>query len=112
MGIILRAKCKCGYEQKLFVDRGQVSKSILAPALCHNCGKIQNTEYKTEKPICNDCKTEMIFYNDGSLQKKQNAKSKISWGDSPLIFELKQTNYLCPKCKEFKLSFKKIGFWD
>lgn len=112
MGIILIAKCSCGYSEKLFVDRGMVSKSILAPALCRICRNIQSKEFSTKKTICNNCNSEMVFYNEISLQKNQNAKKIINWGDSPLVFEVKRTKYYCPKCEKYNLRFKKIGFWD
>lgn len=42
MGVILYAKCKCGYEKELWVDRGKLVEgpTCKVPALCETCNEI------------------------------------------------------------------------
>jgi len=67
---------------------------------------------------CPDCRKEVTFYNDPSVQaqlsESKKAKDIFYWhiSDERGDFRLPNTRYLCPKCGKMTLTFVFIGDWD
>ncbi len=113
MGIILRAKCSCGYEKQLFVDRGKIAKKCKVPGLCTNCNELQSVWYYGESIECSSCKeNSVVFYDQAKLQNNPEKRKYKSWGDPGKEFTLLRTKYKCPKCGDLSMKFRKIGNWD
>ena len=115
MGIILEAKCPCGYDTNIKADRGRNPKTIFyAPLLCETCGIVTSSNYYMQDPTCFNCKKEGKFYDDKSLHApgEKSKKLALEINREGKKFELADIHYFCPKCKEFKLRFEDIGNWD
>jgi len=118
MGSILQAKCSCGFNSEgLFVGGGfrNFLKVCSAPALCKRCSAIVVLNYLKKKNKCPSCKSEVIFYNDFSLQRKTKKEYPLfDWniGEDEGSFILPDTKYYCPKCNKLKMKFIRSGSWD
>jgi len=122
MGQILQATCPCGFDStKLFLGGGMMNFTTYcgAPALCDSCGAFLVLNYLDPNPRCGDCKGTVRFYNDPALrstseQSDQKSHDVFSWnvGGRLGTFSLPDTEYLCPKCREIKMSFVSVGNWD
>lgn len=115
MGIILSAKCNCGFEQELRADRGKIvsGPTCYAPALCNECNNLNSLNFAKKKLKCKDCGGTVVYYNEKTLQKANMKAELISWGmDIKEDFILPKADFKCPKCGEFSLKFMEVGYWD
>ena len=74
MGIILLAKCDCGFEEEITVDRGNfvTGKTCYAPALCENCNKLLTRNYAEDEINCPYCGVALIKPEEISLRSKHD----------------------------------------
>jgi len=118
MGSILIAECDCGFKSKEIYAGGGVANfetECAAPAVCKNCSSFLVLNYLRKKNKCPNCKSEVTFYNDPSIQKKTNTENTVfDWyfEEYQHTFVLPDTKYYCPKCKKFNLRFISLGCWD
>ena len=120
MGSSLNAKCRCGFSvEELLVGGGMMNFQSYcgAPAFCDTCADVVVANYFDDKPACPNCKKAITFYDDPSLRRKKSAISKrtpmlFSW-TLGRTFEMRDTEYLCPKCNRVWLKFSDAGIdWD
>jgi len=115
MGILLSADCACGFKTEINVDRGKIvnGPTCYAPALCNRCQKLLSFNYAKKKKRCPECKGEVIFYNNKALQKTDRNGEILKWGmDLKKDFILPKAQFKCPKCAQFNLKFKHVGYFD
>jgi hypothetical protein len=117
MGLVLTAECQCGYKKEgLYVGFGMNTPGLDAvPAVCKTCQDIFTLHYTTDsKPRCNNCNSELDFYNSPSLQGNEITENTLSGGFAPevrySIYEY--AYYYCPQCEEMHLRFHVTMLWD
>jgi len=114
-GDIVSAKCECGFEAELFIGAGKsdYKTSCKFPFYCNDCSSLTLINALDEKQNCRKCNSEnVISYENDSLRAGKSNKSVFGWNVNGKTFLLTDDSYLCPQCKEFKLSFTQIGNWD
>lgn len=90
-------------------------RSFIKLALCKKCSSLLVLDYLKKKVRCPECKGEVIFYNNETLQKKTKSKYPVfEWYINEEIGSviLPDTNYTCPSCGEMKLMVERAGSWD
>lgn len=122
MGQILEANCTCGFRATgLFVGGGMMNFETFcgAPALCDAWGVIHVLDYLEPSNQCPDCGKDAVFYNDPTLfslppGESQDVPTVFYWNVSGEAepFRLLDVDYFCPRCREMRLRFASIGFWD
>lgn len=119
MGSVYIAECKCGFKSEdLCLGVGmRSSNNIQAPAICINCNKLVVLNYADEKPVCPECKGDVIFYNDIKMHAAEDLKKKrpvfFQWSiDDNISFKFVDMHYKCPLCGKMKMKFERVGFWD
>lgn len=106
MGSIIRANCDCGYETKdLFFGAGMADFETVCnvPSLKNGSSEIEMKNYKKRHLV-----PEYIFYTDSLLTETTNSSETINF------FEIRihKEKNLCPKCKNYSLSFEDAGCFD
>ena len=96
--------------------------SVWIPSVIKSTRYFFNSKQKeimNRNDSCPTCETQVIFYNNPSLQKecKNTLKTKEEWRWSSeelywKDFWLPKTKYYCPKCKKMKMEFAMTGWWD
>ena len=123
MGSIIQAECECGFKSKKIYAGGGFKDSedvLLAPALCTNCCTFTVRNYFSRYNYCSKCKSRVTFYNSDKLWKEKDAPQdefdSVFWWNieqrNNAAFILPDILYLCPKCREFKMSFFSCGLYD
>jgi hypothetical protein len=122
MGVILAAKCECGYSvDRLFLEVGMATPlgSWLVPAYCESCSEIVAVDYAAKPLKCPVCSSLAVPYDDCSLQLPGNDvdrdRALLLWGGKHLgeaTHVMPHSGYKCPKCHQFHLRFVAVGMWD
>ncbi len=114
MGSILTAKCgNCGYNScDLYYGGGMTNFDIYCgyPVVNYDKDEIEMENiFEKEKILIDNNK--LLFYDSGSLINKEAiVEGNIhQWGDEYIHCG---KVYFCPKCKEYKLEFIAMGYWD
>jgi hypothetical protein len=109
---MIEAKCRCGFESGTIMQGGGMlnfETIDYEPAICLKCKKFLVLNYKIKNQKCPDCNTEIVFYNDKSVQRKTKSyQKKIPWG----AFYVPDTTCLCPRCGKLTMRFYFRGYWD
>lgn len=114
-GDIFSAKCECGFENELFIGAGKsdYKTSCKFPFYCNTCSSLIILNALNENRTCNKCNSEKVMsYENDSLRAGKSNNSLFGWNVNGKTFLLTDDSYLCPKCKEYKLTFTQIGNWD
>lgn len=123
MGELFTAKCSCGYKSKsLYLGGGIFSRShtIYAPAYCYKCEKVVYENYLKNPAVCYKCQSKVDFYDNESLHlPPDNSDSTVyryngrfNQPNEEILFVLPDTEYFCPKCRQFNMTFEYSGDWD
>ena len=97
MGSILQAKCSCGFTSKeMHVGCGEMSAHAYVPVACSNCKNMWVKNMSKKIHPCNKCGSDLLFYNDLSLEGIKSPKMK----------------YRCPSCGKIEMEFEMHGLWD
>jgi len=115
MGMMLMARCACGYMHGPIMQGGgfaTFTTKDMEPAYCEGCRALVVLNYMARRPRCPDCGGRPVFYNDPSLQDVPACgtpeRSVGQWGR----FVLPDVKYLCPLCGEMSMRFEDWGSWD
>ena len=112
MGVIIEAKCECGYQKTLYIGSGFNTPPDISiqAALCESCKEIYELNYLNKNKGCRKCGGTIHFYDELELMQGIPNINNIllTWGE----FAYYKSNYLCPKCNDFKMKFNEVGNWD
>lgn len=114
MGLMIEAKCPCGYTTRtLFVGSGFSDSPSMnkEPAYCAHCKRLVLVNYSKPHQKCRKCSTPLIWYNDPTMYQKRGDNSTdetYSWDD----FLLPNALFLCPGCGNMTMEFINVGCWD
>lgn len=117
MGIIIVAKCECGFESDEIYAGGGMRNyhdNCSAPAVCLNCNQFLVKNYMKKYAKCPKCRKKVIFYNDKQLQEKSdNERTILEWNAmNDQQFTLPEIKFYCPKCRKKTMNFHWGGLWD
>lgn len=131
MGASVEATCPCGFSSGTIPIGGGMHtfrELCLFPVFCRSCkqggvvnlfegrvGKAAKTA-DAETAQCKNCgSTDIIPYDEPELVARKGAVVE-SWGAEEVlgrVLVLTDGEYFCPKCKQFKLTFKSVPLmWD
>ena len=114
-GDIVQAKCECGFEETIKFGAGKSNYKTVCnfPFFCNSCSSFVVLNYLSEKPVCKLCRSEDVTpYDNDKMRALKSDKPVAGWNANDRTFILTDDFYLCPKCKEFKLLFTSIGYFD
>ncbi|MCX6157601.1 MAG: hypothetical protein NTY74_06465 [Ignavibacteriae bacterium] len=114
-GNIVSAKCDCGFKTSMALGGGKMNFETVCifPFYCKDCSSLIELNTFNEKYFCEKCNSENVMcYDNDSLRAHKSDISVFGWNLDRKSYVLKDDFYLCPQCKEFKLKFKSIGFFD
>lgn len=106
MGSIINAKCICGYKTKdLYFGAGMedFKTECSVPALQNGSAQIEMKNYKKKHLLA-----EYIFYTDSLFTELIDSSKTINFFN----VKIHQENNLCPKCKNYTMSFIDVGCFD
>jgi hypothetical protein len=134
MGDIVKAECECGFKSKELFFGCARPWHYYIPIVCKRCGNLSmmnmyerkggNIKRRRTGLICRGCKKRKTILNAPTLHRPSGIAKQYGedypweinrWeinrnhpetGGCPEIF------YFCPKCKEVRMRFHKIGIWD
>jgi predicted Zn-ribbon and HTH transcriptional regulator len=117
MGQIIEARCTCGFTSgRIFAGGGFMNfeEARNAPAVCTACGILFAGNYFSKDIRCPKCKKKALFYDDPALRVEAEGEDTVfSWGlPDGRTFTLPEIDYYCPQCKQKKMRFYTVGFWD
>ena len=116
MGMIIQAKCICGYQtEKMFVGRGMATSKTQStfPVYCPTCQQMLQGNLLDEGIKCPNCHGIVIPYDDTTISNPSSGYAVIKWNivdDNEVM--LTSDNNLCPKCQNFNMGFFECGHWD
>ena len=105
MGSVLKAICKCGFEQEFLFGAGMMDFETVCnvPAVNKETG-----EFTVENYFNKDSLENLSFYTQPEMYSGKIIDDYHEWGE----VLLKPTANFCPKCKNFKLTFEGIALFD
>ena len=119
MGTKVKATCNCGVNTDILIGGGMRSYKYksLFPCLCDNCEEVVEVNLLSGNLRCPKCGNEnIIAYDYDRVIGVKGDQEIINWNvSSKLGRELILTNglYVCPKCKNLTLEFRRLFFiWD
>lgn len=117
MGLILQARCKCGFtSENLFLGGGMMSfgTHCAMPALCPTCHRLEVCNVLSERVRCSKCQGPVTFYTDKSLQSSMKTRRRpvFQWNLDDRKLVLPDVGFRCPACKKLTMRFLDSGRWD
>ncbi|MCX8470610.1 MAG: hypothetical protein ORN55_02410 [Chitinophagaceae bacterium] len=106
MGLIINAKCGCGFNEKLYIGGGMATYRVkdMMPAIT-----IDEREFSLQNYYnFEDLKKKFRFYDNPRMFHANENSNFIKYGQITLSVN---RNY-CPKCHQYCMDFIKIGNWD
>ncbi len=118
MGTMVKASCKCGFQEQCDVGGGMndYATNCSFPCLCKSCKRMVHVNMLKDPPRCPECgRADPIPYDDSRLIGTLGMASVASWhvslkSDRELV--LTNGTYLCPSCRQMTLRFKLTAFYD
>lgn len=117
MGSVIRARCNCVYEKKMYLASGMVDfdTCFWFPLFCLDCKILFEGDLYMKKIICPNCKSQhAVPYDSDQLCHKRGQVVFECNTDERIGRKLRLTegDYLCPECGRFTMTFEDVGDWD
>lgn len=116
MGTIVKAECKCGFEQKIPIGAGMrnYGENCAFPCFCNHCARLVVTDMMANHkncPICeNDSLVSYMHSTIASVDGDRNVAScRLSKDGADEMLMLDNGHYICPQCKSVSLTFSLVG---
>lgn len=119
MGYIVKATCRCRFEQTIKIGGGMrdFRENCTFPCFCNHCATLVVVNLMANNincPLCNnDSLVSYMHSTVASVDGDRNIVScKLFKDESFEEVTLDNGNYICPQCKSVSLRFSQVGMFD